>query len=313
MEVQVSIIMATYNRAHFIRESLTSIINQSFKDWECLVIDDGSTDETVEVVASIEENDERIKYLIRPGNYTTGLPGCRNYGLDKAKGNYIIFFDDDDIVHPRNLEVNLRSIEHYSRDFCHYQKKPFKEQWNSDYIDVIAKPEISSIGLAQLQDIIMNKISFASCCVLWKRECFGKIRFNEDLMYAEEWECYSRILTSGFQGVSINQVLYYNRKHPDSNTGEFYSNDPVRRNSYSRAVKLVLDNLRRNDLLSAELKQYFIRMGFFFKDYSIIQYTLETVDSSTIEKSKYRLGFAFYPLLKKYFNFINDLKKRVGR
>ena len=93
--------MATYNRAHFIVETLQSIQNQTFQDWECIIIDDGGTDNTTEVIQPIVANDKRFQFVKRESNYQKGLPGCRNYGIDLARGDYIIFFDDDDIVHPQ--------------------------------------------------------------------------------------------------------------------------------------------------------------------------------------------------------------------
>jgi GalNAc5-diNAcBac-PP-undecaprenol beta-1,3-glucosyltransferase len=117
--------MATYNRAHFIVETLLSIQNQDFKEWECIIIDDGGTDDTKDIIKVILDNDIRFRFLTRDKRYKKGLPGCRNCGLDKAKGEYIIFFDDDDIVHPQNLSISLNCLETSKKDFCHYAKSPF--------------------------------------------------------------------------------------------------------------------------------------------------------------------------------------------
>ena len=117
--------MATFNRAHFILETISSIQNQTYLDWECIIIDDGGTDNTLEVITPILNKDSRFKFLKRPDNYKKGLPGCRNYGLDLAQGDYIIFFDDDDIVHADNLKICLESLNNESLDFCHYQKLSF--------------------------------------------------------------------------------------------------------------------------------------------------------------------------------------------
>ena len=83
--------MATYNRAHFIAETLETITAQTFENWECLVIDDGGTDNTNEIINSILEQDNRFQFLKRPDRYKKGLAGCRNYGLDLAKGDCVIF------------------------------------------------------------------------------------------------------------------------------------------------------------------------------------------------------------------------------
>ena len=115
--------MATYNRAQYIVESIKSIQDQTLEDWECIIVDDGGTDNTEEVLESLLNKDKRFKYLKRTSKYQKGLPGSRNYGLDEAKGDYIIFFDDDDIAHPQNLEICVHELSNKDISFCRYIRK----------------------------------------------------------------------------------------------------------------------------------------------------------------------------------------------
>ena len=78
--------MATYNRAHLITNTLESIKNQTYPNFECLIIDDGGQDDTKIVVEELISEDKRFSYLVRLAKYKKGLPGCRNYGLDICKG-----------------------------------------------------------------------------------------------------------------------------------------------------------------------------------------------------------------------------------
>src|SRR5690606_14550532 len=119
-----------------------------------------------------------------------------------------------------------------------------------------------------------------SCTVLWKKECFEKNVFNEDLMYAEEWECYQRILSNKFKGILINNVLYYNRKHANSNTGEFWKGNPVRLESQKKAIVLVISNLYKKHLLSSYLFKYLINYAISFRDFKLV----ENIISSTNPK-----------------------------
>ena len=254
--VKVTIIMATYNRAHFIVETLQTIKKQSFTEWECLIIDDGGTDNTKEIITPILKQDNRFHLLKRPDNYKKGLPGCRNFGLDLAKGDCVIFFDDDDIVHPDNLKTSLEVIERNKVDFCHYQKMSFEVHKPSIENNPIAIVE--SLTKTDILKVVTQEIGLASCTVLWKKHCFDTIRFNENLFYAEEWECYIRLITNGFSGIMIDNILYYNRKHANSNTSEFYNNNFIRRESYTKAILLVIQNLKQRQLLSYSLKRYFI-------------------------------------------------------
>lgn len=308
-EVYISIILATWNRAHLLAETLESISVQTNQDWECIIIDDGSKDDTERVANSFTSLDSRFTYHPRTEKYNKGLPGSRNQGLDLAKGDFIIFFDDDDIVHPKNLQTCFDLLRDNKFSFCRYDKKPFFENTKKvEFEDIqtfVTKPFI----IDDLDKMVTGEIPFASCCVMWDKKCFERERFNEELMYAEEWECYSRILSKGFEGVSLNQVLYFNRKHPNSNTGEFQNNSSIRIESKIKAALLVVENLiSKKNYLSPTLKKFFIRLGFTLKSHEIIQKTLNASGASQMELMKYRLGFIFYPFLRPLFILKGKLK-----
>ena len=288
--------MATYNRAHLISESLKSIANQTYKDWECLIIDDGSTDDTNLVVNQFVQRDLRFKYLKRSNSHLKGLPGCRNYGLEIAKGDYIIFFDDDDVAHPMNLELCILELEKSNRDFCRYLRKTFTGDFQYKW-DKSKKYNISGLNISDLHDVITGKIPFNSCQIMWSKRCFRENKFNESLLYAEEWELYQRILSKGAEGLSIDKVLYFGRKHPNSNTGEFWKGDKTRRDSYEKAIKLVVDNLKNKKLLSPVLIRHFIQLSVFLKNKDILDYVLSQSEIRMINKFKYNLFYHFYPIL----------------
>jgi glycosyltransferase involved in cell wall biosynthesis len=291
---KVSIIMATYNRAHFIVETLLSIQKQTFLDWECLIIDDGGTDNTKDIIDSILKQDIRFQYYKRPDNYTKGLPGCRNYGLDLAKGEYIIFFDDDDIPHPQNLELCVLELNDPEVSFCRYIRNVFFEDFLYSFDN---SKEYSSFYIDQrdVGKMLTNELQFNSCSVMWKVACFEKNRFVETLMYAEEWELYSRIVSSGVRGISIDKCLFYGRKHMESNTGEFYGNNPVRRASYAEAILLVVQNLKEKQLLTYSLKRYFIAFSIDFEEFNLFESILNVLELPTFEKIKWKIFYAILP------------------
>lgn len=294
MNPKVTIIMATYNRAHFIMETLLAIQVQTVQQWECLIIDDGSTDNTNEVIAPVLEKDNRFQYLKRTDHYKKGLPGCRNYGLDLAKGECVIFFDDDDLVHPDNLKICLEVLENKNIDFCHYQKMSFHTE--KPEIENRAIEILKSLNKSNIKKVITQEIGMASCTVLWKKQCFYKIRFNENLLYAEEWECYNRIILEGFKGIIINNVLYYNRKHPNSNTGEFFNNNSIRRASKAEAILLVVQNLKEKQMLSTRLKKHFVTLSKDFSEFNLFEALLKSFELSTFEKMKWQFYYNTYPI-----------------
>lgn len=108
MNTIITIIIPTYNRSGLIIKTLESIIGQSFVSWECIVVDDHSTDDTKAVVNEIMERDSRISYCINERK--KGAQGARNTGLYKAKTDWVIFFDSDNIMHPDLLEELVAKI-----------------------------------------------------------------------------------------------------------------------------------------------------------------------------------------------------------
>jgi glycosyltransferase involved in cell wall biosynthesis len=104
----VSIIIPTYNREHLIGETLDSVLGQTYANWECIVVDDGSNDNTEEIINSYSEKDKRFKFYHRPTTGKKGASACRNYGLQKAKGELIQFLDSDDFLAKNKLEEQLK-------------------------------------------------------------------------------------------------------------------------------------------------------------------------------------------------------------
>jgi glycosyltransferase involved in cell wall biosynthesis len=291
--------MATYNRAHFIVETLESIHKQTFKDWECLIIDDGGTDNTKETIEPLLSQDSRFKFLKRPSRYKKGLPGCRNYGLNLATGDYIIFFDDDDIVHPRNLEHCVHELENAEFDFCRYNRDTFKGTFKYDF-DELEPYNRFTICDDDLLKILNNQLPFNSCAVMWRANCFKNNRFVEQLMYAEEWELYSRIISQGYKGVSIAKTLFYGRKHEQSNTGEFDNGNPIRMASKVEASILVISNLNKRGLLSAKIQKYFTWEAVRLNTLDIHKHLLKQSSVSFSQRIKAVLLYTLSPLIKIY-------------
>lgn len=300
--------MATYNRAHFLEESLEYIFNQTFENFECIIVDDGSTDNTSELVRRLTGSDDRLKYFKRPKNYGKGLPGCRNFGLDLAQGEFIVFFDDDDITHPNILEWTLKACEASGAEYCRYLRGVFQGEFvvEFNYDDQF---DTKPLEAGMVDKMICGEIPFNSCQVLWRKNCFSNIRFNEELMFAEEWECYTRILLQDVAGISLEKVLYFGRKHPNSNTGEFWNADPFRMESKLKAIMLVIDNLKKHHFLNEKLVKYFIRWGFLFNKPEIINYTLKKSGAGIFKSAKYKVGYLLYPFLKPLFNLKSKFKK----
>jgi glycosyltransferase involved in cell wall biosynthesis len=112
----ISIIIPTFNRAHLISETLDSIIAQTYTNWECIVVDDGSTDDNEKVLQEYILKDERFQYYQRPDLKPKGACSFRNYGFSLSKGEYVNWFDDDDIMHYDFLQSKLSKFKYCDVD-----------------------------------------------------------------------------------------------------------------------------------------------------------------------------------------------------
>lgn len=111
MKILVSIIIPTYNRAALLRETLKSVSRQKLTNWECIVVDDGSEDNTKMVVKEFTDGDNRFTYFRRPSSYKKGATSCRNYGFLKSKGEYIQWLDDDDLLSKNKLIAQVQTLK----------------------------------------------------------------------------------------------------------------------------------------------------------------------------------------------------------
>lgn len=295
MNPKVSIIIATFNRATFIGEMLTSVKNQTYSNWECLIIDDGCTDDTFQVIEPYLAHDTRFSYYLRNDTYSKGTSGCRNYGLDLSNGDYIIFFDDDDISHPLNLELCVGQLLRKDISFCRYLREAFSGDFDYNF-DMSKEFEHFYIGLNDIERVLKYELTLNSCAIMWKKECFEFAHFNEKISFADEWELYTRILSMGFKGISIDKCLFYGRKHFDSITGEYFRNDSVRKQSYYQAILLVITNLKDKQMISDSLTRYFIKLSLEFKSFHLFEEILDILEFSKLKRLKWRVFYKTLPI-----------------
>lgn len=107
----VSIITASYNYEDYIKDTIESVINQTYENWELIIVDDGSTDNSVEVIKSYCEQDNRIKLYQHENGLNRGLPETLKLGISKANGEWISFLESDDKYMPEYLEEKIKVIE----------------------------------------------------------------------------------------------------------------------------------------------------------------------------------------------------------
>lgn len=308
---EISVIIPLYNRGDLITETLQSLLTQTFQNWECIIVDDHSEDNGISIVNRYVQDDSRFQCLIRPEILKKGANSCRNYGLEKARGEFVYWLDSDDITHPYLLEYSLRSLKDYNVDYIRFERKLFFGQFDKGLLSLEkikpGKRLVSSPLL--IEAMLLNELEFNTCNVVWRKTSLNEEKFCENIVYADEWEYYSRLLALGLKGMNLENSLIFGRKHQKSTTAEFRLENQVRIASKIKAVNLVMNTLYENHLFTPRLRKFFLQLGFRLKAPEIIRRTLELTHANRTEKWKYELGYKFYPLLKPVFNFKNKILK----
>jgi glycosyltransferase involved in cell wall biosynthesis len=182
----VSIIMPTYNRAYILPTSVKSVLNQTYPNWELLVIDDGSTDNTKGIVESF--GDSRIRYTYQENQRQAA---ARNRGLEVAEGKWITFLDSDDEFFPPFLERALQALEADSSKLCLIPKgKKTHELWENGMLveskEVDAFPDQTD---NVIKDIFMRKFVFSMDGFMHASSIRDEgIRFDPTFRGMEDWD-----------------------------------------------------------------------------------------------------------------------------
>ncbi len=222
----VSIIIPTYNRGYLIGETLESVLAQTYTNWECIVVDDGSTDATHELLAAYCENDSRFQYHHRPNNRPKGANVCRNYGFELSKGEYIKWLDSDDLLSNELLlaQVNVLNANSSNRRAVGTAK------WNffTDHIDDI-KPKINQInkdykrGFDLICDFgIYNTFLPPHTYLIHKSIILISGLWNEQLLINQDGEFFVRVLLNASCVIHAERgMAYYRYGFEGDNVSDF--------------------------------------------------------------------------------------------
>jgi len=207
----VSVIIPTYNRAHLIGRAIQSVLNQTYRDFEIIIVDDGSTDNTEEVIKEFQKRDERIRYIKHERN--KGYPKTLNTGIKAAKGEYIAFQDDDDEWLPEKLEKQMRVFENAPAKVG----VVYTGFWR---IENNKKIYIPFFWVKQKEGNIHEELLkgnfIGTPAALVRKECFEKVGgFDTKLPYLQDWELWIRI-SKCYQFRYIDSSLLNSFYTPDS-------------------------------------------------------------------------------------------------
>jgi len=256
----VSIIIPTYNRADLLSRAIQSVINQTYKDWELLIIDDGSTDNTKEIVEEFVKKDPRIKYFYQENK---GQGAARNLGIRESKGEYIAFLDSDDEFLENKIEKSVKIFNEDKNIGMIYSNAIII----GNYLDNKKSLEISKLYYGNIYKKLLLNNFITTSTVVVKKEVFlncGFFNKSSLLRNFEDYDMWLRIAKKYKIGY-ISEVLVKYNFSPKINSWE------KRKNAYKAMIYIYFKNLKTANL---------------FEKFIIIWKLWEHV-------AKYLLGFVF--------------------
>jgi glycosyltransferase involved in cell wall biosynthesis len=223
----LSIIIPTYNRASLLNEALISLQNQSLQDWEAIVVDDASTDGSLETLQTWTVLDRRIHCYPRPQEIAPGAPACRNYGTQQAQGNYIIYLDSDDYLGLDCLQSRYEWMEsHPDLDFAvfpsiFFQQRPgdLRQLWN------IPKP-----GEDDLARLLRWDSPWQTSSVIWRKSALDRIGlWDEQLPSLQDFDLNVRALMAGLKYQWVDRPdCFWRMPHTETIGNRMFSPDHLR-------------------------------------------------------------------------------------
>ena len=216
--MKISVILPVYNGEKYIQKAIESVLNQTFTDFELIVVNDGSTDHTLDIINSFD--DARITII----NQSNQGPGAaRNNALKIARGQYVMYLDSDDWYHERALEISYNEITKHDADMTFFQMINYNngEVYENDWFDLKTFDESfenRAFSRKETPGSIFD-LSVGVCQKIYSREFLNKIdaKFPEGIFF-EDMPFFYYVYLKAERVSIIKKHLYYRRKHDESIT-----------------------------------------------------------------------------------------------
>jgi glycosyltransferase involved in cell wall biosynthesis len=284
----VSIIIPVFNRASLLPETLDSIVSQTYLNWECIIVDDGSTDSSLNVALGYAKKDNRFKVYSRPWYKKKGANCCRNYGFKLSKGEFIQWFDSDDLMMKQHLFRKVESLSLTKSDLviC----KAFYFYKGSESNKLFSNNLFNSNSKNLAFDYFANNCWFGTPQAMLKKNILleHSYIFNNRLTRNQETELFVRILLKNVKLELLDLVLVSIRMHDLSISGKYsLLSTPMKMIEDIEAYFSLYLHFKRENKITDEIDEYF--EAFFFR-------SLKKMNSQSIK---------YFKLL--FFGLKNDL------
>lgn len=299
--IDVSIIIPVYNSASFIIDTLISIQNQAYKDFECILIDDGSQDNSVELMKDFAVSDARFHVFERPEHHKSGGRGAKNYGYTKSKGEFICFFDSDDIMMDDFLQKKVEVLK------------------SDPKLDFVASNYYWKVRRGRLLRKFSYKIDFKRfdsdfwChylnmdfympppAPLWRRSFFERKKlWDEETHVGDDYEFHARMFLDKPTFRFIDDYLWY---YVDNNSSIMHTKDLYSVSSSALSRIKVVEELFDRNVISDELLKIEFRW-----QCKIIRQLIDVFH----KKPSFRLLFRLFKYLPKHLKYVSTIRKMAS-
>jgi hypothetical protein len=254
----ISVIIPSFNSGKYLDSAIESVVTQTYKNMDIIIVNDGSSDNTEEIVKKHQQKDERIRYVNHGIN--KGLASARNTGLKNAHGEFIAFLDADDIWLPQKINIQLRKIKESDADLVFsnwYIWEPEKDvkvrAFESNPIEDKRKNLLSSF--------IKKNLGNSSTAFLKKSSLEKVGLFDENLKSSEDYDLWLRFLLNEMNIAFCDEPLIYSRKHPGQMSKNIYKMRTSRLTVFKKIVRKHPHLLVKYPIL---FKKIFLLQGYKF-------------------------------------------------
>jgi len=280
MKTFVSVIVPCYNHAQFLSVALESVLEQTYENWECIIVNDGSPDNTETIAQDWCKKDSRFNYYYKENG---GLSSARNYGIEKAKGDYILILDSDD-------KFNTTFIDKAVKVLDENEKIGIVSCWGIRFTDNDYYGEFKPDG-KNLDDFLFKNAAIGNSLI--RKKSWSAVNGYDEAMKKgyEDWEFYIRVSKAGWETKIIEETLFYYRQHKVSMRIEAL-------NKYDKEIRLYIFK-KHQDIY----QQHYNEMIHFFLDSIELNRKNELKRINSVD---FRLG----SFLLKPFRFFKKIIKR---
>lgn len=321
----ISVIVPVYNVEKYLRKCVNSIVNQTYKNLEIILVDDGSPDNCGKICDELAIKDNRIKVIHKENG---GLSSARNAGMDIATGEYITFVDSDDYIENDTYEKVVVAINKFDSDLIFFREKSVDESGKTIYINGdTPSGEIFEISMDEAAQLIIGRQINGMCDKVYKASIFDGLCFEEGLIHGEDF-MYNLLALSRVKTVSyVDQIKYSYVMNNSSITHQCFNKNSFDQVYFKDAIasyveehfpkftavcqkRAFLARLRvcRPIYFEKLEKQYISEINelneYMLKNFSKIKNQL-----SAAEMIEYRLYMYFKPLYKIFVKVVKKLRK----